>query len=75
MMRRRDFISLLGAAAATTWPLVARAQQAAMPVIGFISSRSPSESEPDIAGFRQGSSRIYRTLERRHRVSLGGKSL
>jgi putative ABC transport system substrate-binding protein len=50
-MKRREFITLLGAAA---WPLAARAQPAATPVIGFISSRSPGESEPDVAGFRQG---------------------
>src|SRR5262249_25807313 len=52
-MGRRDFITAI-IGVLTAWPFVTRAQQTTPPLIGFLSSRSPNESEALVAAFRQG---------------------
>jgi putative ABC transport system substrate-binding protein len=51
-MRRREFITLIGGV--TAWPMAARAQQAAMAVIGFIDSRSVETTREQVASFTRG---------------------
>jgi hypothetical protein len=66
-MRRREFIALAGGMA--VWPLAGRAQQQAMPVIGYLSARTPEDSVELLAVFRRGPRRDrLRRAEARGRV-------
>ena len=53
-MKRRDFIKIIAGSAGAAWPLALRAQQPAMPVIGFMSGRAAEDSAQIVAAFRQG---------------------
>src|SRR5262249_30645735 len=72
---RRELLVALGGAAA--WPLAARGQQPAMPVVGLLSPLSPGPAEHVLGGIPPGScrNRLRRGPERCHRVSLDGRAL
>jgi putative ABC transport system substrate-binding protein len=71
-LRRREFIAALGGAAAA-WPLAARAQQPAVPVIGFLHNGAPEASQYYLPAFHKGLSEAGFVQNRNDRISLGAQ--